>query len=61
MLISLSPRRRLEHLVQTSAKFLSELKLVFGEAFFLMQEPTEKPPLQDLLLYVLHNVGFTEV
>ena len=28
-----------------SAKFLSELKLVFGEPFFLMQEPTEKPPL----------------
>ena len=38
-------KRRLEHLVETSAKFLSELKLVFREPFFLLLEPTEKPPL----------------
>ena len=31
-----------------SAKFLFKLKLVFREPFFLMQEPTEKPPLHTI-------------
>ena len=37
--------RAKEHLVEMSAKFLSELKLVFREPFFCMQEPSEEAPL----------------